>query len=184
MQVIGDATPVDSAGTVQRIALACACVASLVLWLALNADFSNALLWAAKLEGHPISGTVGVSKVVICLAWSSLAFWLICHRYQIRMTAVLALLAVTLVAGIGSSVVDIKFFDLPFAKLIVQSVPLTLLYTFKLPLIAIALAYSIMTRRASAHAYERLSLASSLGLCAIMVWTGLFDVIYPGIAWR
>ncbi|MDE5441746.1 hypothetical protein GWG65_09850 [Bradyrhizobium sp. CSA207] len=184
MQVIGGATSGDSAGTVQRIALACACVVSLVLWLALNADFSNALLWAAKLEGHPISGTVGVSKVAICLSWSLLAFGLICHRYQIRMITVLALLAATLVAGIGSSVVDIKFFDLPVAKLIVQSVPLTLLYTFKLPLIAIALAYFIVTRRASAHGYERLSLAATLGLCAIMAWTGLFDVIYPSIAWR
>lgn len=184
VQVIGGATQGDSAGLVQRIALACACVVSLVLWLALNADFSNALLWAAKLEGHPIGGTVRMSKVAICLGWSLLAVGLICHRYQIRVTAVLTLLAAALVAGIGSSIADIWFFDLPVAELIVRSVPLVLLYTFKLPLTAIVLAYVLVTRRASIHAYERLFLAGTLGPCAIIAWTALFDVVHPGIGWR
>lgn len=184
MQVVGDATPGKFARTLERIVLACAGMVSLVLWLSLHADFANALIWAAKLEGHPIDGTVRMSKVVICLGWSLAAFGFICHRCEIRTMAVLALFAATLITGIGLSIIDIKFFDMPGAELIVRSVPLALLYTFKLPLTAIALAYLIVTRRTSAHAYERLSLAVTLGLCAIMVWTGLFDVIYPGIGWR
>ncbi|MET4260659.1 hypothetical protein ABIC09_005622 [Bradyrhizobium sp. S3.12.5] len=184
LQVIGGATHRDPIGTIHRIALACACMVSFVLWLALDSDFANALFWAAKLEGHPISGTVPVSKVAICLGWSLLAFGLICHRYWIGTIAILALLAATLVGEIGSSIVDIRFFDLPVAKSIVQSAPHGLLYALKLPFIAIALAYFIVTRRAFANAYERLCLAAILGLCAIMTWTGLFDLIYPGIAWR
>jgi hypothetical protein len=98
--------------------------------------------------------------------------------------AIIALLAsVLLVQGVDA-VLKINMADIPYVYLVVKYVLLAIIWLVAPLLIAAVLAYVTWTKRAFVQTHVRIASAITLGACAMMVWVGLFDVIYPGIGWR
>ncbi|WP_161855102.1 hypothetical protein [Bradyrhizobium sp. CCBAU 051011] len=181
-----DGITVNQLGSVERLAHWGLCAGSLVLWLLLNSDWQNALMWAVKAPSprYWIDGTVRWDKVALCLAWSFSVFLLHVCRYGMAARAIIALLAsVLLVQGVDA-VLKINMADIPYVYLVVKYVLLAIIWLVAPLLIAAVLAYVTWTKRAFLQTHVRIPSAITLGACAMMVWVGLFDVIYPGIGWR
>ena len=125
-----------------------------------------------------------MEKVALCLAWSLFVFLLYVYRYGMAVRAIIALLAVVLVVQVVNAVLKINLFVIPYLYLVVQYFLASLMGLFTPVLISAVFAYSVCTKRAFVQTHVRIASAITLGACAMMVWIGLFDAVYPGIGWR
>jgi hypothetical protein len=157
-----------------------------VLWLSLAGDLENALWWAVKAPSprYWITGAVRMDKVALCLAWSLFAFLLYVYRYGMAVRAIIALLAIVLIVQVVNAVLKINLFVIPYLYLVMQYFLGLLMGLFTPVLISAVFAYSVCTKRVFVQTHVRIASAITLGACAMMVWIGLFDAVYPGIGWR
>ena len=176
----------DQHGIVERLAQWVLCAGSLVLWLLLDSDLENALWWAVKAPSphYWISGAVRMDKVALCLAWSLLIFLFYAYRYGMAARAIIALLASVLLVQAVDAAMKLNIVDIPYLYLVKQYFVLAIMWLIAPVLIPAVLAYVMLTKRAFVQTHVRVASAIALGACAMMVWVGLFDTFYPGIAWR
>jgi hypothetical protein len=185
-----DGITVDQHGIVERLAHWVFCAGSLVLWLLLDSDLENALWWAFKAPSarYWVSGTVRLDKVALCLAWSLLIFLFYAYRYGMAARAILALLASVLLVKVVDAAMKLNIDDIPylysFLYLVRQYFLLAIIWLIAPVLISAVLAYVMLTKGAFVQTHVRVASAITLGACAMMVWIGLFDTVYPGIGWR
>ena len=170
----------------ERLAHWVFCAGSLVLWLLLNSDLENALWWAVKAPSarYWISDDVRMEKVALCLAWSMLIFLFYAYRYGMAARAILALLASVLLVKVVDAAMKLNIVDIPYLYLVTQYFLLAIMWLIAPVLISAVLAYVMLTKRAFVQTHVRVASAITLGACAMMVWIGLFDAVYPGIVWR
>ena len=161
-----------------------------MLWLLLNSDLENALWWAVKAPSarYWISGDVRMEKVALCLAWSMSIFLFCAYRYGMAARAILALLASVLLVKVVDAAMKLNIVDIPYLYpylyLVTQYFLLAIMWLIAPVLISAVLAYVMLTKRAFVQTHVRVASAITLGACAMMVWIGLFDAVYPGIGWR
>ncbi|WP_065752888.1 hypothetical protein [Bradyrhizobium paxllaeri] len=158
-----------------------------MLWLSLDADWQNALLWAVKAPspGYWISSTVRWEKVALCLAWSFSVFLFYVYRYGMAARAIIALLVSVLLIQVVDAVLKLNIDSIPYLWGVVKHFLFAIVWVVVAPvLISAVLAYVIWTKRAFVQTQVRIASAMTLGACAMMVWVGLFDAVYPGIGWR
>ena len=185
-----DGITVDQHGIVERLAQWVLCAGSLVLWLLLVSDLNNALWWAVKAPSprYWISGNVRLDKVALCLAWSLLILLFYAYRYGMAARAILALLASVLLVQVADAAIKLNIYDIPYLNpylyLVTQYFFLAIMWLIAPVLISAVLAYVMLAKRAFVQTHVRVASAITLGACAMMVWIGLFDAVYPGIGWR
>jgi hypothetical protein len=165
---------------------------SVLLWLALSADFENGLWWAWKTPGPGgVTYAIRQDKVVICLAWSLSVLILVAWRFALNVRGVLASLAFALLLLIGTSAVQISdaFYSILFrfvggpragTWLGVIGLSIFLAKTW-LPM---HIAYLTVARDRCPRRHVALATAVILGACALMFWVGLYSLLHPGVAWR
>ena len=157
-----------------------------MLWLLLDSDLENAL-WRAVKAPSPrywISGDVNMEKVALCLAWSLSIFLFHAYRYGVAARAIIALLVSVLLMQVVDAAMKLNIFVIPYLYLITQYFLLATVWFIVPVLISAVLAYVILANRAFVQTHARIASAITLGVCAMMVWVGLFDAVYPGIVWR
>jgi hypothetical protein len=185
-----DGITVDQHGIVERLAQWVLCAGSLVLWLLLVSDLNNALWWAVKAPSprYWISGNVRLDKVALCLAWSLLILLFYAYRYGMAARAILALLASVLLVQVADAAIKLNIYDIPYLNpylyLVTQYFFLAIMWLIAPVLISAVLAYVMLAKKAFVQTHVRVASAITLGACAMMVWIGLFDAVYPGIGWR
>ena len=185
-----DGITVDQHGIVERLAQWVLCAGSLVLWLSLVSDLNNALWWAVKAPSprYWISGNVRLDKVALCLAWSLLILLFYAYRYGMAARAILALLASVLLVQVADAAIKLNIYDIPYLNpylyLVTQYFFLAIMWLIAPVLISAVLAYVMLAKKAFVQTHVRVASAITLGACAMMVWIGLFDAVYPGIGWR
>jgi hypothetical protein len=185
-----DGITVDQHGIVERLAQWVYCAGSLVLWLLLVSDLNNALWWAVKAPSprYWISGNVRLDKVALCLAWSLLVLLFYAYRYGMAARAILALLASVLLVQVADAAIKLNIYDIPYLNpylyLVTQYFFLAIMWLIAPVLISAVLAYVMLAKKAFVQTHVRVASAITLGACAMMVWIGLFDAVYPGIGWR
>jgi hypothetical protein len=185
-----DGITVDQHGIVERLAQWVLCAGSLVLWLLLVSDLNNALWWAVKAPSprYWISGNVRLDRVALCLAWSLLILLFYAYRYGMAARAILALLASVLLVQVADAAIKLNIYDIPYLNpylyLVTQYFFLAIMWLIAPVLISAVLAYVMLAKRAFVQTHVRVASAITLGACAMMVWIGLFDAVYPGIGWR
>ena len=185
-----DGITVDQHGIVERLAQWVLCAGSLVLWLSLVSDLNNALWWAVKAPSprYWISGNVRLDKVALCLAWSLSILLFYAYRYGMAARAILALLASVLLVQVADAAIKLNIYDIPYLNpylyLVTQYFFLAIMWLIAPVLISAVLAYVMLAKRAFVQTHVRVASAVTLGACAMMVWIGLFDAVYPGIGWR
>jgi hypothetical protein len=158
-----------------------------VLWLSLESDWQNALWWAVKTPSprYWISSTVRWEKVALCLAWSFSVFLFYVYRYGMTARAIIALLVGVLLMQVVDAVLNLNIDSLPYLWGVMKHFLFAIVWFVVAPvLISAVLAYVIWTKRAFVQTHVRIASAITLGACAMMVWVGLFDAVYPGIGWR
>ena len=157
-----------------------------MLWLSLDADWQNALVWAVKTPSPPywINSTVRWEKVALCLAWSFSVFLFYVSRYGMTARAIGALLVVVLPMQVVDAVLKLNIDDMPFLWGVMKHFLFAVMWFVAPMLISAVLAYVIWTKRAFVQTHVRIASAITLGACAMMAWVGLFDAVYPGIGWR
>ncbi len=176
----------DQHGIVERLAHWVFCAGSLLLWLLLDSDLENALWWAVKAPSprYWVSGAIRLEKVALCLAWSLLIFLFYAYRYGMATRAIVALLASVLLVQVAGAAMKLNIVDIPYLYLATQYLVLAIMWLIAPVLICAVLAYVMLTKRAFVQTHVRMASAVTLGVCAMMVWIGLFDTFYPGIVWR
>jgi hypothetical protein len=185
-----DGITVDQHGIVERLAQWVLCAGSLVLWLLLVSDLNNALWWAVKAPSprYWISGAVRLDKVALCLAWSLSILLFYAYRYGMAARAILALLASVLLVQVADAAMKLNIYDIPYLNpylyLVTQYFFLAIMWLIAPVLISAVLAYVMLAKKAFVQTHVRVASAITLGACAMMVWIGLFDTVYPGIDWR
>ena len=185
-----DGITVDQHGIVERLAQWVLCAGSLVLCLLLVSDLNNALWWAVKAPSprYWISGNVRLDKVALCLAWSLSILLFYAYRYGMAARAILALLASVLLVQVADAAIKLNIYDIPYLNpylyLVTQYFFLAIMWLIAPVLISAVLAYVMLAKRAFVQTHVRVASAITLGACAMMVWIGLFDAVYPGIGWR
>jgi len=185
-----DGITVDQHGIVERLAQWVLCAGSLVLWLSLVSDLNNALWWAVKAPSprYWISGNVRLDKVALCLAWSLSILLFYAYRYGMAARAILALLASVLLVQVADAAIKLNIYDIPYLNpylyLVTQYFFLAIMWLIAPVLISAVLAYVMLAKKAFVQTHVRVASAITLGACAMMVWIGLFDAVYPGIGWR
>jgi hypothetical protein len=185
-----DGITVDQHGIVERLAQWVLCAGSLVLWLSLVSDLNNALWWAVKAPSprYWISGNVRLDKVALCLAWSLLVLLFYAYRYGMAARAILALLASVLLVQVADAAIKLNIYDIPYLNpylyLVTQYFFLAIMWLITPVLISAVLGYVMLAKKAFVQTHVRVASAITLGACAMMVWIGLFDAVYPGIGWR
>ena len=179
-------TTLDQHGIAERLAHWVLCAGSLVLWLLLVSDLNSALWWAVKAPSprYWISGTVRMDKVALCLAWSLLILFFYAWRYGMAVRAIMALLASVLLLQVIDAAVKINLDVIPYVYLVTRYFLLATIWLIAPVFTSAALAYVMLTKRAFVQTHVRIAAAITLGTCAMMVWIGLFDAVYPGIGWR
>jgi hypothetical protein len=125
-----------------------------------------------------------MDKVALCLAWSLLILLFYACRYGMAARAIIALLASVLLVQVAEAAMKLNIVDIPYLYLVTQYFLLAIVWLIAPVLISAVLAYVMLTKRAFAQTHVRIASAITLGACAMMVWVGLFDAVYPGIAWR
>ena len=170
----------------ERLAHWVLCAASLVLWLSLDSDWENALWLAFKAPGsrYWIDSLVRWDKVTICLSWSVLIFLLVAYCYGMAARALIALLASVLLVQVADALLKINLDAIPYVYLVMKYSSLAILWLIAPMLISAIFAYKIWSKSAFVQTDVRIATAITLGTCAMMLWVGLFDVVYPGICWR
>jgi hypothetical protein len=173
-------------GIIERLAHWVLCAGSLVLCLSLTSDWGHALWWAVKAPSprYWINDVVRWEKVALCLVWSFLIFILYASRYGMAPRALVALLASVLLVQVTDAVLKINIDVIPYLYLVVRYFSLAIIWFVTPVLLSAVLAYAILTKRAFAHTHVSIASAITLGACAMMLWVGLFDTVYPGIGWR
>jgi hypothetical protein len=173
-------------GIVERLAQWVLCAGSLVLWLLLVSDLNNALWWAVKAPSprYWISGDVRMEKVALCLAWSLLIFLFYACRYGMAARTIIALLVSVLLVQVADAAMKLNIVDIPYLYLVTQYFVLAIMWLIAPVLISAVLAHAMLTKSAFVQTHVRMASAVTLGACAMMVWVGLFDAVYPGIGWR
>jgi hypothetical protein len=131
-----------------------------------------------------ISDVVRLEKVALCLVWSILIFLLYACRYGMAARALVALLASVLLFQVVDAVLKMNLDAIPYLYLVVTNFLLAITWHILSVLVPAILAYAIWAKRAFAHTHLSMASAITLGACAMMVWIGLLDIIYPGIGWR
>ena len=185
-----DGITVDQHGIVERLAQWVLCAGSLVLWLLLVSDLNNALWWAVKAPSprYWISGNVRLDKVALCLAWSLSILLFYAYRYGMAARAILALLASVLLVQVADAAIKLNIYDIPYLNpylyLVTQYFFLAIMWLIAPVLISAVIAYVMLAKKAFVQTHVRVASAITLGACAMMVWIGLFDAVYPGIGWR
>jgi hypothetical protein len=181
-----DGITVDQHGIVERLAQWFLCAGSLVLWLLLVSDLNGALWWAVKAPSprYWISGTVRPDKVALCLAWSLSILLFYAYRYGMAARAILVVLASVLLVQVADTAMQLNIYDIPYLYLVTQYFLLAIMWLIAPVLISAVLAYVMLTKKAFVQMHARIASAIMLGACAMMVWIGLFDAVYPGIGWR
>jgi hypothetical protein len=181
-----DGITVDQHGILERLAQWVLCAGSLVLWLLLVSDLNNARWWAVKAPSprYWISGNVRLDKVALCLAWSLLILLFYAYRYGMAARAILALLASVLLVQVADAAMQLNIYEIPYLYLVTQYFFLAIMWLIAPVLISAVLAYVMLSKKAFAQMHVRIVSAITLGACAMMVWVGLFDAVYPGIGWR
>jgi len=129
-----------------------------------------------------MTGDVRMEKVALCLVWSLFVFLLYAYRYGMAARAIIALLAIVLIVQVVNAVLKINLFVIPYP--VMQYFLGSLMGLFTPVLISAVFAYSVCTKRVFVQTHARVASAITLGACAMMVWIGLFDAVYPGIGWR
>jgi hypothetical protein len=165
------------------------CAGSLVLWFALYADFGSALWWAVKTPG-PLGSelsSVRLDKVLTCLFWSVMALGSVAWRYDLAKARVLLLLGISLlvlfVASIVQIILNLAVFVLPPSALMSLGIVALLLLVAKVG-VATRVAYVLLARDSFPRRHVAIAVALTFAACCLMIWIGLFDVLYPGISWR
>jgi hypothetical protein len=125
-----------------------------------------------------------MDKVALCLAWSLLIFLFYAYRYGMAARAIIALLASVLLVQAVDAAMKLNIVDIPYLYLVKQYFVLAIMWLIAPVLISAVLAYVMLTKKAFVQMHVRVASAIALGACAMMVWVGLFDTFYPGIAWR
>jgi hypothetical protein len=181
-----DGITVDQHGIVERLAQWVLCAGSLVLWLLLVSDLNNALWWAVKAPSprYWISGNVRLDKVALCLAWSLSILLFYAYRYGMAARAILALLASVLLVQVADAAMMLNIYEIPYLYLVTRYFLLAIMWLIAPVLISAVLAYVMLAKKAFVQTHVRVASAITLGACAMMVWIGLFDAVYPGIGWR
>jgi hypothetical protein len=176
----------DQHGIVERLAQWVLCAGSLVLWLLLDSDLENALWWAVKAPSprYWVSGAIRMEKVALCLGWSLLIFLFYAYRYGVAARPIIALLASVLLVQVADAAMKLNIVGIPYLYLATQYLVLAMMWLIAPVLISAVLAYVMLTKRAFVQTHVRMASAVTLGVCAMMVWIGLFDAFYPGIVWR
>jgi hypothetical protein len=135
-----------------------------------------------------ISGNVRLDKVALCLAWSLSILLLYAYRYGMAARAILALLASVLLVQVADAAIKLNIYDIPclnpYLYLVTQYFFLAIMWLIAPVLISAVLAYVMLAKKAFVQTHVRVASAITLGACAMMVWIGLFDAVYPGIGWR
>jgi hypothetical protein len=178
---------VNQPGIVERLAHWILCAGSLVLWLSLDSDWRDALWWAVKTPSarYGVDSTVGWEKVALCLAWSFSVLLLYAYRYGMGARAIVALLVGVLLMQVVDAGLKLNIDSIPFLWGVMKNFLFAIMWFVVAPLLTSAvLAYLIWTKRAFVQTHVRIASAITLGACAMMVWVGLFDAVYPGIGWR
>jgi hypothetical protein len=177
---------VDQHGIVERLAHWVLCAGSLVLWLSLAGDWDHALWWAVKAPSprYWINDSLRWEKVALCLVWSFLIFLLCAYRYRMAARAIIASLASVLLVQVVDAVLKINIADIPYSYLFMKYFLLAIMWSITPLLLSMVLAYAMLTKRAFVQTHLRIASAITLGACAMMIWIGLFDTVYPGIGWR
>ena len=158
--------------------------------LLLVSDLNNALWWAVKAPSprYWISGNVRLDKVALCLAWSLSILLFYAYRYGMAARAILALLASVLLVQVADAAIKLNIYDIPYLNpylyLVTQYFFLAIMWLIAPVLISAVLAYVMLAKKAFVQTHVRVASAITLGACAMMVWIGLFDAVYPGIGWR
>ena len=125
-----------------------------------------------------------MEKIALCLAWSMLIFLFHAYRYGMLARAIIALLVSVLLVQVVDVAMTINIFVIPYLYLVTQYFLLATIWLIVPLLISAVLAYVMLAKRALVQTHVRIASAITLGACAMMVWVGLFDVVYPGIVWR
>ena len=113
-----------------------------------------------------------------------LIFLFYAYRYGMAARAILALLASVLLVQVVDAAMKLNIVDIPYLYLVTQYFLLAIMWLIAPVLISAVLAYVMLTKRAFVQTHVRVASAITLGACAMMVWIGLFDAVYPGIVWR
>jgi len=79
---------------------------------------------------------------------------------------------------------QLNIYDIPYLYLVTQYFFLAIMWLIAPMLISAVLAYVMLAKKAFVQTHVRVASAITLGACAMMVWIGLFDAVYPGIGWR
>lgn len=125
-----------------------------------------------------------MDKVALCLAWSLLILLFHAWRYRMAARAIMALLASVLLLQVIDAAVKINLDVIPYLYLVTRYFLLAIIWLIAPVLMSAVLAYVMLTKRAFVQTHVRMASAITLGACAMMVWVGLFDTVYPGIGWR
>jgi hypothetical protein len=168
----------------KHIGLSVGCVVTCVLWLTLDSDLNNALWYAAKMDDHQVMGSVRLEKVALCLGWSLFVLILARYRYRAPTRAMIGLFAGVLIIQVAFGLAVINTFAIPGLYLIARHLVAALAFWLMPIAISAALAYWLVIRLISVRLGEKIVMAVTLSLCVAMIWTGLFDVVHPGIGWR
>ena len=110
------------------------------------------------------------------------------YRYGMAARAILALLASVLLVQVADAAMKLNIYDIPclnpYLYLVTQYFFLAIMWLIAPVLISAVLAYVMLAKKAFVQTHVRVASAITLGACAMMVWIGLFDAVYPGIGWR
>jgi hypothetical protein len=106
------------------------------------------------------------------------------YRYGMAARAILVLLASVLLVQVADAAMKLNIYEIPYLYLATKYFLLAIMWLIAPVLISAVLAYVVLTKKAFVQMHVRIASAITLGACAMMVWVGLFDAVYPGIGWR
>src|SRR4030095_5805178 len=120
------------------------------------------------------------------LSWGVMALGGVAWRYDLAKARVLQFLGISLLVLFIASVVQIilnlaVFVVPPSAWMSLGILPLLLLVA-KVGL-ATRLAYVLLVRDSFPRRHMAIAAALTFAACGLMIWMGMFDVLYPGISW-
>lgn len=158
--------------------------AGILLWLTLDGDLLQALVWTIKFPvqpGYPI-GEVRPLKVGLCLSFSCLLFACSIVLGWTRGRGVTFVLITSLLIS--------PAFILLERNLLLMGVSVRWPFLFELTFVLAKLglasgsAYAVLEARRKEGRLMDIMIAVGLGAAGLMFWISLFDLTYPGISWR
>lgn len=159
-------------------------LAGIVLWLSLDGDLLQALVWTIKFPvqpGHPI-GEVRPLKVGLCLSFSCLVLACSIVFGWMRRRGIALLLMVSLFLSPALILLE--------RHLLLSGIVVRWPFLFELAFVLAKLglasgsAYAALETRRQEGRLIGMVRAVGLGTAGLMFWISLFDLVYPGIKWR